>query len=324
MKVFVTGATGFIGSYLVQRLVERGHEPRCLVRASSRACGLKQNCGRCFVGDLTDRDSVRAAMRGCEAVIDLGGLYSFWQPDRRIFAAVNVDGTRYVMEAALELGVSKVVHVSTAGIFGKPSDRPFTEKSAPATERPSDYFRTKYRGDLIAWDLYEKKGLPLVVVYPGMVLGRGDPKASGEYLKALVNGKLPASVFPDTVMTCVHVRDVAEVILRALEKEGNIGERYLAGAENFTFGQLNCMVHDIAGVPVPKMRMPGSMAYFMAAVLTGWANIRKRPPAWGLSNDQVRVMKTGFQFDGSKAARELGIKYAPVREAVKEEIESFR
>ena len=127
------------------------------------------------------------------------------------------------MECALEIGVKKVVHISTAGVYGKPDEQPFNEESTPGPLRFSEYFRTKYEGDRIAWDLYKKKGLPLVVIYPVCVLGAGDTKASGRYIKYLIGRNLPATVFKDEIFSFVYVKDVAQAIINALEKENNIG-----------------------------------------------------------------------------------------------------
>ncbi|HVP36622.1 MAG TPA: NAD-dependent epimerase/dehydratase family protein [Terriglobales bacterium] len=322
MKIFITGASGFIGINLVRRLAKTEHKLYCLVRKTSQVTELNEFGVTLAYGDVTDKNSLLQGMRGCDWVANLANVYSFWEPDNRVYKKVNVDGTRNVMESALETGVSKVLHVSTAGIFGKPKDSPFTEESLVGAVRFSEYSRTKYEGDLIAWEFYQKKGLPLLMVYPGAVLGPCDPKATGKYIKDLINRRLPARVLEDSVMTWVHVKDVAEIILRALENGGNVGEKYLAGNERLSFGQINQMVSEISGVGLPKFRLPDFMVRLNAFILTGIAIVVKRPPLWGMSTDQIGIMKEGFSFDGSKAERELGITYTPVRQALKEMIES--
>ena len=324
MNIFITGATGFIGSHVAKRLAQTEHQMRCLVRKTSRVGQLQKLGATLVTGDIVDKDSLREGMKGCDWVLDIAGLYSFWEPQKRVFADVNITGTRNVMECALELGVAKVVHVSTAGIYGKPADVPFTEESAVAPERFCDYFRTKYEGDLIAWELYEKKGLPLVMVYPGAVLGAGDPKASGQYISNLIHGRLPATVFKDDMFTFVYVRDVAEIIVRAAEKEDNIGEKYLAGNHRMSWGQGNEMISEISGVALPRLSLPGPLVMINATLLTLIANVIKKPPLWGMAMDQMRVMRAGYEFDGSKAERELGISYTPIRVAMEEAVASLR
>jgi dihydroflavonol-4-reductase len=324
MKTLITGATGFIGTHLVKRLAQTEHEMCCLVRKTSNVRVLRELGANLITGDVTDRDSLLEGMKGCDWVLNLANIYSFWEPNKQAYTDVNVEGTRNVMEAALETGVSKVVHVSTVLTYGKPADCPFAEECSVGPVRFSEYAETKYRGDLIAWELYEKKGLPLVMVYPGGVLGPGDPKPSGQYIQNLIHRRLPATVFHDVVLTWVHVRDVAEAILRAAEKEDNIGEQYIACKHQLSFREMNEMIREISGVPLPKLTFPNWLATVNATLLTGLANLIKKPPRLGMATDQMRTMKEGFKADGSKAERELGITYTPIRVALEEAIASYQ
>lgn len=324
MRIFITGATGFIGSHVAQRLAQSKHELRCLVRKTSDVATLRELGATLIPGDVTDKDSVLRGMDGCNSVINLAGLYSFWAPERRHYAATNVEGVRNVMESVLETGVYKVVHVSTVGIYGKPADNPFTEESPVGPVRFSEYFQTKYEGDLVAWDLYKNRKLPLVMIYPAAVVGPGDPKATGRYINELIHRRLPARVLEHSVLTFVHVLDVAEVIVRALEKENNIGEKYFVGKERLSFGEINAMVSELSGVSLPKMRLPDSLVMLNATLLTWLASIIKRPPPWGMSVDQMRTMKEGFRVDGRKVEKELCLEYTPVRVALQEAIASYR
>jgi dihydroflavonol-4-reductase len=331
MRIFITGALGFIGSHTVKRLAQDGHQLVCLVRKTSNADSLRDIGATAVTGDVMDKESVRVAMRGCDSAVHLANLYSFWQPDPRLYAAVNIGGTRNVMECALEEGVSKVIHISTAAVYGKPADRPFTEETPVGPARFSEYARTKYAGDLIAWELHEKRELPLVMLYPGVVLGPGDPKFTGLYIQDFIGGKVPATGFNDSAFTYVHVRDVAEAIARALEKPDNTGEKYLLGKERLTNRQYSALISEISGVPMPRWNLPGALIMLTAAVLTCAAILLKSPPVWMMradrrwviSLDSMRTTREGFQFDGSKAERELGIVYTPIRAAIEEAIRSY-
>ncbi len=319
MKIFITGATGFIGSSLVKRLAQTKHEMICLARESSDVQFLIEAGVTVFIGDVTDKASLLQGMEGCDWLVNLANFYEFWTPDRRLYHDVNVNGTRNVMEAALAKKVSKVLHVSTAAVFGN-AGWPVTEASELGARCFGEYAKTKREGDLIAWELFEKKGLPLVVVYPGAVLGPNDPKATGRYIRNVLKRKMPVQVLTRSIFPFVHVRDVAEAIVRGLEKEGNIGEKYLIVSENMTFGDINKMLSEIFGVKLPKLKLPDSMAILGAYFATGLANLFKKPPILDMAIDQICLMKHGMQADGSKAARELGFSYMPIREALAEQI----
>jgi len=324
MKIFITGATGFIGTHLIRRLAQTDHEMLCLVRETSNVQELEKLGVTMVRGDVNNKDSLLAGMKGCDWVIHLANVYSFWEPDKKVFAEVNIKGHRKVMESALETGVSKVVHVSTIGIYGKPEESPFTEETPVGPVRFCEYFQTKYEGDLISWELFENKGLPLVVVYPAAVMGPGDPKFTGQFIKRLIRREAPARAFEDSVFTFVHVRDVVEVIVRAADKENNIGEKYIAGKYQISTREMYELVSEISGVPAPKLRLPDSVVLLNARVLTWLADLVKKPPMWGMAFEGMRTVKEGTRADGSKAERELGITYTPLRTAIEEAIESYR
>ncbi len=323
MKIFITGGTGFIGKNLVNRLLKTDHELVCLARETSDVQHLKDAGVSIVTGDITDKTFLLQGMEGCDWVAHIAGNFVFWQPDSRIYRDVNVTGTRNVMECALEKGISKVVCVSTAAVFGN-AKHPITEETPVGTKRESRYVRTKYEGELIAWDLYEKKKLPLVMVYPSAVVGPDDPKAAGRYIKNIAKGKMPAQALTNHYFAFVHVRDVAEVIARALEKENNIGEKYIVSAANYNWAEINQMISELSGTKLPSLKLPVWMVMLNAYFLTGIANLIKKPPLWDMSVDQMKLMKQGFKIDGSKVERELGMTYIPIKTAIKEAIESFQ
>lgn len=324
MKIFVTGGTGFIGRYTTEQLSKKGHQLILLARKGSDTSSLNYPNIKFVEGNLLDKASLLEGMTGCDSVVNIAGHYTFWEADKRIYSKVNIEGTRNVLECALESGAKKVVHISTAGIYGKPDEEPFNEMSQVGPVQYSEYFRTKYEGDKIAWDLFAKRNLPLVVIYPVCVLGAGDSKASGRYIKELINRKLPATIFNKHTFSFVYVKDVAQAILNALEKENNIGEKYLVGNSRYTWKEINKMISEISGVPLLKLSMPNFLTMMNAYMLTGIANIIKKPPLWGMAVDQMKVMKAGFSVDGSKAERELGINYTPIALAIREAIDSIR
>jgi dihydroflavonol-4-reductase len=140
----------------------------------------------------------------------------------------------------------------------------------------------------------------------------------------MINRKLPGTIFKKRTFSFVCVRDVAHAIVRALEKPGNIGEKYLVGNYRYTWKEFNTLFSEVSGVPLPKIEFPESLTMMNAYLLTGLAYLIKKPPLWNMSVDQMKVMRMGFSVDGSKAERELGIKYTPIREVLKETIYAIR
>jgi len=274
MKIFITGGTGFIGRFTTQLLSKTNHQLKLLVRKTSNSSFLKKLNVTIVEGDLKDKKSLLEGMKDCDSLINIAAHYTFWEPDNKIYSEVNINGTKNVMECALESNIKKILHISTAGIYGKPKDEPFNEESTVGPIQYSEYFRTKYEAEKIVWNLFKEKGLPIVVIYPCAVLGPGDPKASGKYINDLINRKLPTTVFKNEIFTFVHVKDVAQAIVNALEKENNIGEKYLVGNFRSTWGEINKMISEISGVPLPKFNLPNSVTMMNAFFLTGLANLK--------------------------------------------------
>jgi len=323
MRVFVTGATGFVGNHLVRRLAGSKHDLCCLVREGSAKAALEEVGASLVRGDVTRKETLAAGMTGRDCVIHLANIYSMWEPDRSLFSRVNIDGTRNVMEVALDLGIPKVIHVSTVLVYGKPDQSPYSEGTPPGPVQFSEYARTKAEGDRIAWHLHETRGLPLVVLYPAGILGSGDEKFTGQVIRDLVSAKMPATVLDRSVFTYVHVADVAEGIVKAMEKEGNIGERYFLGNNRLSMREFYETVCEFSGAKVPRFKMPDSLAMPTARFLTLVADIVKKPPMWGMATDAIRMGIEGTHVDGTKAERELGITYTPLRQALEECVRSL-
>ncbi len=324
MKIFITGASGFIGTELLNQLENTKYEPVCLVRKTSPNFEtVKSRNVKVVEGDVRDKSTVLEGMQGCDWVINLAALYTFWEVDNSLYHAINVEGTRNVMESALENKVSKIAHVSSVVTFGKSADNPFSEKSEPGPLL-SRYAKTKSEGGKIVWDMYKKSNLPVVFIYPGVVLGAGNKKTSGQYVSDVVNKKLPAQVFNNVAFTWVHVKDVAMAILKALEKEDNIGEKYIIGNSLIPLGVFNKMITEISGTSLPKLSMPAWLAMANASLLTGISRLTKKKPILNMYADQIRTMKNGIYADGSKAERELGIIYTPIRVALEEEVSASK
>ena len=324
MIFFVTGATGFIGRHLVRRLLSEGHQVRCLARQPEKATRLFGREVDVVAGCVNDGDSLRNAMCGCDGMFHLANLYSMWEEHPARFAEVNVDGTRAVLECALTCGVGRVVYVSTVAVYGRPAACPFTEEAQPGPELFSEYARTKAAAEQIAWTVHRQRGLPLVVLYPGIVLGAGDEKASGRYIQDIIRRRVPSTIFHHSPATYVYVEDLVEAMLQAMARPEVVGQKYLIGGYTLSGSQYARLVSEVSGVPLPWLRLPDWMVLTAAYLLTALSGLTRRPPVWGLSVDAAWTMKNGFAIDGSKAQRDLGITYTPLQIALSEAIASYR
>ncbi len=322
MKVFVTGATGFIGRHLAERLVREGHTVRCLVRSTSQVDALKQLGLELVVGDVRDTTGLAAAMRGVDCFFHLANLYAMWLPQNRAYGKVNVEGTRNAFEAALEANVGRVVYVSTAAVFGRPEAVPFNEDSVRGEVLFSEYARTKAEGERIAWD-YARRGLDLCVLYPGIVLGVGDHKASGQYIRDIIHGRVPSTIFHQSRAIYVHVEDVVDAAVQAALRPEVRGRGYLIGGQCLNGRDYARLIAEISQVRLPILHFPDEIVLLAAYLLTGLSALTHRPPWWGLSIDAAQTLKQGFVFDGSRAERELGLSYRPIRQALEEAIQSY-
>ena len=322
-RVSLTGATGFVGRHVAQLLAQRGHQVRCLVRDESNTQFLEELDARFeFVtGDVLEPRTLEAFCEGADWLIHCAGYRDFWHPSRKFYFDLNCRGAENVMRAALAAKLEKAVHVSTPLAYGTPTEMPFAEES-PAGPHHSDYARSKYLGDCAVWRLFEEKGLPLTIVYLAAVIGAGDPRPTME-VRRFAEGRIPALVGSDMTFIYVHVRDAALAIVRAAENPKSVGQRYLVGGERATTREYFQIISDLTGVPLPRFNVPGALILPLARLLTAIARrTGKRPP---ISEDIIRTTLAGsLLFDGSKAERELEIRYTPLRTALAEAVAEMR
>ena len=321
MTVVVTGATGFIGARLVPRLLQRGHTVRALVRRPDQAGHLRALGVQLLPGDVTRSEGLTEGLRGADWLLHLANHYSLHERDERVYTRLNVQGNRNVMQAALEAGVGKIVHVSSGVSYGISPDQPLREDSRVGPH-PNAYWRTKHEGDEVVWS-FHRQGLPVVMVYPGAVVGPGDPNATGQWIRRIVRQRQVLRAFEDSGFTFVHVDDVAEAIVRAAEREDNVGERYLIGREDWTNRAFVELVAEVSERPRPPIVLPDRVAYTSAALLERLERWTGLPPMLGFTGNSARHLAAGFRFGSRKAEEELGLTYTPVRQAVAEDIATF-
>jgi nucleoside-diphosphate-sugar epimerase len=279
VKIFVTGGTGFIGAHVVRKLRERGDEVVALVRDPQKGAALADAGCELIAGTLADRDTILAAMTGCDAVIHGAAIYEVGIPDsqRRPMYEANVVGTENVLGAALEAKVPRVVYVSTIGAFGNTHGEVVDETyEHPGESFTSYYEQTKYEAHQIAKRLIAE-GLPCVIVQPGGVYGPKDHSAIGKQMSDFVRGRLPAMAFPDVGMNMVHVEDVAEGVLLALDR-GRVGESYVLGDEITTMRGLLETLASVTDKKPPRFTIPTGMLKAMAPMGPVVGKLMGQPP----------------------------------------------
>ena len=288
MRVYVTGASGFIGAHVARELREHGVEVRDE-----------------WI-DLSDRERLREAIRGCDAVFHLAALYSYDAPVRE-HERVNVEGTRTIVELCRELGVRRLVHTSTCGTCGPVVDRAATEDDRPpAYELDVPYKRTKLAAELIVLAA-ARDGVDAVVVNPTTPVGDGDrvPTPTGRMIAGVATGRY--RTYMRTGINLVDVRDVARGHVLAWER-GRRGERYLLGGANLSLEDVFAVVAELAGRRRPRVRLPYAAVRAMSAA--------------GLANaDEVLLARLPMYFSWAKAARELGYAPGPVWPALRRAVD---
>ncbi|HEX9038241.1 MAG TPA: NAD-dependent epimerase/dehydratase family protein [Ktedonobacterales bacterium] len=313
MRYFVTGATGFIGGEVARRLAARGDEVVALVRDPARARALAALGVTLAAGDVTDRESLRAPMTGVNGVFHIAGWYKIGARDRRPGMAINVDGTRNVLETMRELGVRKGVYTSTVAIFsdthGQVPDETYRYDGPHLTE----YDRTKWLAHYDVAEPLARAGLPLVIVLPGLVYGPGDTSAVHDSLAQYVRGKLPA--IPSVTAYCwAHVGDTAQGHLLAMDR-GLPGEEYIIAGEVATMVDALAMAQRVTGVRAPTLRLaPGMLRVSSALVrpFEGPLGLQGMYTAEGL-RDMAGVTYLG---SNAKARRDLGYAPRPLEEGL--------
>ena len=325
MKVFVTGATGFVGSHVARALLMRGAELRLLVRKSSVTTNIADLKADQVVGDLRDEASLRRGMEGCEAVFHVAADYRLWIPDPKSMYESNVEGTRSIIHSAQASGVKKIVYcssVATMGFTEQSAVRPVTEDDPVSeTDMIGHYKRSKYLAEQVVLEA-GRKGAPVVVVNPTTPVGENDikPTPTGRIVLDFLRGNFPAYV--DTGLNLADVHAVAEGHILAMEK-AHPGERYILGGENLTLKQILDKLAAITGLPSPTIQVPYAVALGFAyfdEFFTGRL-MGKEPRA---TVDAVRMGRKKMFASSTKAERELAYKTVSVDGALKRAVNWFK
>ena len=319
MTVFITGATGFVGSHVARVLAEAGADLRLLVRPTSRTeniAGLKADR---VMGDLRQPGFLRQAMSGCEAAFHVAADYRLWCRDPQQMYRANVEGTRALIQAAAEAGVRRVVYTSSVATMGFTGDGTLADEDSPVSldRMIGPYKRSKFMAEQIALAAPH-----VVVVNPTTPIGERDikPTPTGSVIVSFLQRKFPAYV--DTGLNLVDVVECARGHLQALDK-GRPGQRYILGGENLTLKQILDKLAAITGLAAPSVRLPYAVALCAGAVdtlFTGY--LRGREPRVVL--DAVRMGRKKMFVSSAKSERELGFRVLPVEAALARAVDWFQ
>jgi dihydroflavonol-4-reductase len=323
MKIFLTGATGFVGHHVAKALAAEGARLRMLVRKSSNLANLEGIPGETHVGDLANPESLRPAVEGCDAVVHVAADYRLWIRDPDAMYRANVDGTRDLLKLAREAGVPRVVYTSSVATMHFRTDGLVINEDTPVklADMVGHYKRSKFMAEQQAIAA-AKDGQQVIILNPTTPIGPNDrkPTPTGTIFVDFLRGKFPA--YMDTGLNLVDVAEVARAHVAALTR-GTPGHRYILGGENLTLKQILDKMAAITGLPSPTVKIPFAVAAtyaFFEEWITG--RIRGKEPRATL--EEVRMGRKKMYASSAHAQQELGFRIVPVYPAMRAAIEWFR
>lgn len=320
-KVLITGATGFIGSYVLRLLLQRGYKVRALKRRKS-ALDLVRNVAdkvEWVEGDVTDIVALEEAFEGVTRVCHCAALVSFRSSDERRMMRINVEGTANMVNLALNANVQHFVHVSSVAALGRAAHRPVLDETCPWVDGPTNtrYALSKYLSEQEVWRAHAE-GLPVAVVNPSMVLGSGFwHVGTSRFFLQIYKG---LALYPIGQNGFVDVRDVTQFILLLLER-GIQGERYILSAQDLLFRDVFFQIADALGVRRPFIRVTPWLAEI------GWRLEWLRSKLTGadplLTRDSARASTCRFSYRNDKSLTVSGFTYRPIEQTIRETAAQF-
>ena len=319
--IFVTGATGFLGHHLIPALTQAGYQVRALVRTTSQTEFLKQHPNvETVAGDLLDRDSLVAAMKGCQQVIHAGGLFRLWG-EQHSFEQINVQGTAHMLEVALRSGVERFVHVSTIAVIGIPQNGRVIDETYPC--QPDDsYQRSKYDAENMVRMFAVSTRFPAVIVRPGAFYGPWGHYAWNRlFFEDPIRG-LRLQVHQGQRLTFpVFVPDVAQGIIAALE-HGQLGETYNLSGRPITHAEANQVISKLAGIGGWRINCPANLMLWVSKQMARLSEETHHEPFYPLA--LAKYVFYDWNVSSEKACADLGFKPTPFEEGARQTIEWYK
>ena len=304
MNILVTGATGYIGPFLVNKLKDMGHSVVILVRKKNDFLRLESEGFKCILGDVTDKESLVGIFKNIDVLFHLANIASWWLPNNQTYYDVNVEGTINLFEEAKKASLKKVVHISSIAAIRQPEGIIANEESIHQGDFESHYSKSKYLVEKET-EKYLKDGLPIVTLNPGVVTGPKDTKTFGKTVLGIANGKVKAKFFPDSYIPLVYIDNVIEVMIKAIDLK--VGSKYVVVGENIKIRDVFDKVCEI----MKKEKITKTTPNLLLVLVSYYSEFvslftKKRP---SLPVDGLKAIKIGAQASSKRSIDELGIKY---------------
>jgi dihydroflavonol-4-reductase len=324
MRALITGASGFVGSYVLEALLARGIRVRALARTPAAAAYLQQWPVEIVYGDLATGLGLDDACQGVHVIFHVAALYSLQRRHQRLMYETNVGGTQRLLAAMRRAStVERLIYTSSTATIGlRPDQEPADESlEVDPNTVPHGYKRSKVLAEQVV-RLAVKEGLNAVIVNPSTPIGARDvkPTPTGALIRDAVLGRMPAYV--ETGLNWVAVRDVAQGHLLAWDK-GQCGTRYILGHENLTLRELFERIERLSAIRAPRLKIPLGVAMGVAYVdELVWSRLTQKPPKAPIAG--VELAKRRMYYSSARAVRELGLPQTPLDQALTEAIQWFQ
>ena len=300
--IYITGATGFIGSRLARRLLERGDKVRCLVRSPQKADFLRALGAELMVGDIADEQAHLDGLRDATLAFHLAAIFDVGIVDASALYKTNVEGTRAFLSAVEKSKIPRAVYVSTNVVLPSSDDGDLEPRDASKESIPTEYHRTKAEAHRIA-RAAQQRGLPVIIACPAFVYGPGDHGPGARFVSDILRKSVPALLTDSGSLSFVHVDDVVDALIAAGDR-GKLGEVYLLTGHGMTLNDYALRIAKLGGVRPPLLRIPGALAQLTGSIL----DIVARPTGlrFSITREGVASVRARLLHTHERATRDLG------------------
>jgi nucleoside-diphosphate-sugar epimerase len=304
--MFLTGATGLVGSHAAEEALRRGHRVRALVRPSSDSRRLDQWGVEKIIGDLADPEALRRGTAGADWVFNCAAKVGDWGTLEE-FRALNVEAFRHLLDAAIEVRVERLVHVSSLGVYEARDHYGTDETIPPAAEALDAYTRSKVEAEELALRTFEERGLPIAIVRPGFIYGSRDRTVLPKLVKALRAGRFAYFGSGEQVLNCIYVKNLVHGLFLAAEIPEAVGQVFnLTDGGRVTKRQFVGRVAELAGLRPPRRKIPLWLAWTLAVLMERRAKRLKSPEPPLVNKARYKFLGLNLDYSIAKAQRVLG------------------